>query len=132
MDILQGQYTIDQMKSLYRPLIHAYGENAITPLPYGVSRFIYDIYINGVFIIREFKVWKIGNYSNPYSWMDVAPVIRNYISATFKNGMYPAYIEYQIQYGCWVSSRSRRLRSVKRNCTTDGFYSYCIFRRYIY
>ena len=99
MDILQGQYAIDQMKSLYRPLIHAYGENQLTPLPYGVSRFIYDIYINGVFIIREFKVWKIGNYSNPYSWMDVAPVIRNYISATFKNGMYPAYIEYEIQYG---------------------------------
>jgi hypothetical protein len=99
MDILQGQYSIEQMKSLYRPLIHAYGENVPTTFPYPISRFIYDIYINGQFIIREFKVWKTGNSSNPYSWMDVAPVIRNYISATFKNGMYPAYIQYQIQYG---------------------------------
>lgn len=99
MTNLQGEYTLESMKSVYRPLIHAFGEESPTSFPYGVSRFIYDIYIDGQFIIREFKAWKIGNYSNPYSWMDVAPVIRNYLNAKFKDGMYLPHLEYHVFYG---------------------------------
>jgi hypothetical protein len=94
--ILQGNYAINQMRSLYRPLIHAFGENAITPLPYPYNRFIFDIYINGVMVLREFKTII---YQQPiYSYIDVSPIIKNYIQANLSSTYLP-YIQYQVKYG---------------------------------
>ena len=94
--ILQGNYAINQMRSLYRPLIHAFGENTVTPLPYSYNRFIFDIYINGVMVLREFKAII---YQQPiYSYIDVSPIIKNYIQANLSSTYLP-YIQYQVKYG---------------------------------
>jgi hypothetical protein len=92
--ILQGNYTAGQMRSLYRPLIHAFGESEVTPLPYSYNRFIFDIYINGVMVLREFKA--ITFDATIYAYIDVSPIIKNYISSTISTS-YPAFIQYQVK-----------------------------------
>lgn len=95
--ILQGNYAIGQMRSICRPLIHAFGENQpITTPTYAYNRYIFDIYINGVMVLREYKA--ITMASTYYAYLDVAPIIENYIAANI-NTFYPAFIEYQVKYG---------------------------------
>ena len=94
--VLQGSYTKNQMRSICRPLIHAFGEDQVVSLPYAYNRYIFDIYINGVMVLREYKV--ITFASTTYAYLDVAPIIENYIAANI-NTFYPAFIEYQIKYG---------------------------------
>jgi hypothetical protein len=74
---LQGAYAINQMRSLYRPVIHAFGESQVVSLPYAYNRYIFDIYINGVMVLREYKA--ITFATTTYAYLDVAPIIRNYI-----------------------------------------------------
>jgi hypothetical protein len=99
--ILQGNYAINQMRSLYRPIIHAFGDNQAVPLPtppavYTYNRFIFDVYINGVMVLREYKAVTFS--STVYAYLDVAPIIRNYIEAN-KSSIYLPYIQYQVKYG---------------------------------
>ena len=94
---LQGNYVINQMRSLERPVIHAFGENQpITTPTYAYNRYIFDIYINGSLILREYKA--ITKASTYYAYLDVAPVIKNYIQANLSS-MYLPYITYQVKYG---------------------------------
>jgi len=78
--VLQGNYAINQMRSLYRPLIHAFGENQVVSLPYAYNRYIFDVYINGVMVLREYKA--IAFASTTYAYLDVAPIVRNYIQSS--------------------------------------------------
>ena len=94
--VLQGNYAINQMRSLERPVIHAFGENQVVSLPYAYNRYLFDIYINGVMVLREYKV--ITFASTTYAYLDVAPIIKNYIQANLSS-MYLPYIEYQVKYG---------------------------------
>lgn len=94
--VLQGNYAINQMRSLERPVIHAFGENQVVSLPYAYNRYIFDIYINGVMVLREYKA--ITFASTTYAYLDVAPVIKNYIEANLSS-MYLPYITYQVKYG---------------------------------
>lgn len=95
--ILQGNYAINQMRSLERPVIHAFGENQpITTPTYAYNRYIFDIYINGSLILREYKA--ITKASTYYAYLDVAPVIKNYIQANLSS-MYLPYITYTVKYG---------------------------------
>lgn len=94
--VLQGNYAISQMRSLERPVIHAFGENQVVSLPYAYNRYIFDIYINGVMVLREYKA--ITFASTTYAYLDVAPIIKNYIQANL-SAMYLPYITYQVKYG---------------------------------
>ena len=94
--VLQGNYAINQMRSLCRPVIHAFGENQVVSLPYSYSRYIFDVYINGVMVLREYKA--ITFASTTYAYLDVAPIIKNYIQANISS-MYLPYITYQVKYG---------------------------------
>jgi hypothetical protein len=98
---LQGNYIIDDMKSLYRPIIHAFGDNQAVPLPtppavYTYNRFIFDVYINGVMVLREYKAINFG--TTVFAYLDVAPIVKNYIQANISSMVFP-YIEYQVKYG---------------------------------
>jgi hypothetical protein len=93
---LQGAYAINQMRSLCRPVIHAFGESQVVSLPYAYNRYIFDIYINGVMVLREYKA--ITFATTTYAYLDVAPIIKNYIEAN-KNSIYLPYIQYQVKYG---------------------------------
>ena len=92
--VLQGSYTKNQMRSICRPLIHAFGEDQVVSLPYAYNRYIFDIYINGVMVLREYKAITFASTA----YLDVAPIIENYIAANI-NTFYPAFLEYQIKYG---------------------------------
>jgi hypothetical protein len=94
--VLQGNYAINQMRSLERPVIHAFGEDQVVSLPYAYNRYLFDIYINGVMVLREYKV--ITFASTTYAYLDVAPIIKNYIQANLSS-MYLPYISYQVKYG---------------------------------
>jgi hypothetical protein len=94
--ILQGNYARNQMRSLCRPVIHAFGENQVVSLPYAYNRYIFDIYINGVMVLREYKAITFG--TTVFAYLDVAPIIKNYIQANISS-MYFPYIEYQVKYG---------------------------------
>lgn len=93
---LQGAYAINQMRSLFRPLIHAFGESQVVSLPYAYNRYIFDVYINGVMVLREYKA--ITFASTTYAYLDVAPIVKNYIQANISSMVLP-YISYQIKYG---------------------------------
>lgn len=121
--ILQGNYTVGQMRSLYRPLIHAFGENTVTPLPYSYNRFIFDIYINGVMVLREFKA--ITFDATIYAYIDVSPIIKNYISSTI-NTSYPAFIQYQVK--CGVEDLSGNITTNVATDTSIAWYGYPSFR----
>lgn len=95
---LQGNYALNTMRSLFRPLIHIFGESEIAALPYAYNRYIFDIYVNGNMILREFKAITIGENSTVYAYLDVSKVIQNYIQANISS-MYLPYIEYQVKYG---------------------------------
>ena len=95
---LQGNYALNTMRSLFRPLIHIFGESEIASLPYAYNRYIFDIYVNGTMILREFKAITIGESSTVYAYLDVSKVIENYIQANISS-MYLPYIEYQVKYG---------------------------------
>lgn len=120
--ILQGNYTVGQMRSLYRPLIHAFGENTVTPLPYSYNRFIFDIYINGVMVLREFKA--ITFSSTIYAYIDVSPIIKNYISSTISTS-YPAFIQYQVK--CGVEDLSGNITTNVATDTSIAWYGYPSF-----
>jgi hypothetical protein len=120
--ILQGNYTVGQMRSLYRPLIHAFGENSLTPLPYSYNRFIFDIYINGVMVLREFKA--ITFSSTIYAYIDVSPIIKNYISSTISTS-YPAFIQYQVK--CGVEDLSGNITTNVATDTSIAWYGYPAF-----
>jgi len=120
--ILQGNYTVGQMRSLYRPLIHAFGENTVTPLPYSYNRFIFDIYINGVMVLREFKT--ITFSSTIYAYIDVSPIIKNYISSTISTS-YPAFIQYQVK--CGVEDLSGNITTNVATDTSIAWYGYPSF-----
>jgi len=94
--ILQGNYARNQMRSLCRPVIHAFGENQVVSLPYAYNRYIFDVYINGVMVLREYKAITFG--TTVFAYLDVAPIIKNYIQANISS-MYFPYIEYQVKYG---------------------------------
>jgi hypothetical protein len=94
--IIQGNYGVSLMKSVNRPLIHTFG-NTFATLPYNKNRFIYDIYINGTMVLREYKALTYDNYA-VYTYLDVAPIIKNYLQSSI-NSPYPAFISYQIKYG---------------------------------
>jgi len=94
--VLQGNYAINQMRSLCRPVIHAFGENQVVSLPYSYNRYIFDVYINGVMVLREYKT--ITFASTTYAYLDVAPIIKNYIQANISS-LYLPYITYQVKYG---------------------------------
>jgi len=93
---LQGNYIKDDMKSLYRPLIHAFGESQVVSLPYAYNRYIFDVYINGVMVLREYKAIAFG--TTVFAYLDVAPIVKNYIQANISSMVLP-YIEYQVKYG---------------------------------
>ena len=95
---LQGNYALNTMRSLFRPLIHIFGESEIASLPYAYNRYIFDIYVNGTMILREFKAITIGENSTVYAYLDVSKVIQNYIQANISS-MYLPYLEYQVKYG---------------------------------
>jgi hypothetical protein len=120
--ILQGNYTAGQMRSLYRPLIHAFGENTVTPLPYSYNRFIFDIYINGVMVLREFKA--ITFDATIYAYIDVSPIIKNYISSTISTS-YPAFIQYQVK--CGVEDLSGNITTNVATDTSIAWYGYPSF-----
>jgi hypothetical protein len=120
--ILQGNYTVGQMRSLYRPLIHAFGENSLTPLPYSYNRFIFDIYINGVMVLREFKA--ITFDATIYAYIDVSPIIKNYISSTISTS-YPAFIQYQVK--CGVEDLSGNITTNVATDTSIAWYGYPSF-----
>lgn len=120
--ILQGNYTVGQMRSLYRPLIHAFGENTVTPLPYSYNRFIFDIYINGVMVLREFKA--ITFDATIYAYIDVSPIIKNYISSTISTS-YPAFIQYQVK--CGVEDLSGNITTNVATDTSIAWYGYPSF-----
>ena len=84
------------MKSLYRPLIHAFGESQVVSLPYAYNRYIFDVYINGVMVLREYKAIAFG--TTVFAYLDVAPIVKNYIQANISSMVLP-YIEYQVKYG---------------------------------
>jgi len=95
--ILEGNYAISQMRSLCRPVIHAFGENQpITTPSYAYNRYIFDVYINGVMVLREYKAITMG--ATYHAYLDVAPIIKNYIQANLSS-MYLPYISYQVKYG---------------------------------
>ena len=94
--IIQGNYAVTQMRSVNRPLIHTFG-NEFSLLPYDKNRFIFDIYINGVMILREYKSLTYASYA-VYAYLDAAPIIKNYMQSSI-NSPYPAFISYQIKYG---------------------------------
>jgi len=94
--VLQGNYARNQMRSLCRPVIHAFGENQVVSLPYAYNRYIFDVYINGVMVLREYKAITFG--TTVFAYLDVAPIIKNYIQANISS-MYFPYIEYQVKYG---------------------------------
>jgi hypothetical protein len=102
---LQGNYTYGDVKSVYRPLIHAYGNDILEPIGGSPSwRFVFDVYINGVFIVREYKAKIYANVlttgdGQPYAWIDVSNILKNYAAFTFKKGAYPSYINYQVKCG---------------------------------
>jgi len=95
--VLQGNYARNQMRSICRPVIHAFGENQpITTPSYAYNRYIFDVYINGVMVLREFKAITMG--ATYHAYLDVAPIIKNYIQANISSAYFP-YIEYQVKYG---------------------------------
>ena len=95
--VLQGNYARNQMRSICRPVIHAFGENQpITTPSYAYNRYIFDVYINGVMVLREYKAITMG--ATYHAYLDVAPIIKNYIQANISSIYFP-YIEYQVKYG---------------------------------
>lgn len=121
--ILQGNYAINQMRSLERPVIHAFGENQpITTPTYAYNRYIFDIYINGSLILREYKA--ITKASTYYAYLDVAPVIKNYIQANLSS-MYLPYIAYQVKYG--TESTSGVITTNVATETSYAWYGYPSF-----
>ena len=95
--ILEGNYAKNQMRSICRPVIHAFGENQpITTPSYAYNRYIFDVYINSVLVLREYKAITMG--ATYHAYLDVAPIIKNYIQANISSAYFP-YIEYQVKYG---------------------------------
>jgi len=95
--VLQGNYAKNQMRSICRPVIHAFGENQpITTPSYAYNRYIFDVYINSVLVLREYKAITMG--ATYHAYLDVAPIIKNYIQANISSAYFP-YIEYQVKYG---------------------------------
>jgi hypothetical protein len=94
--VLQGNYAINQMRSICRPVIHAFGESQVVSLPYAYNRYIFDVYINGVMVLREYKAITFG--TTIFAYLDVASIIKNYIQANIST-MYLPYISYQVKYG---------------------------------
>ena len=99
LNILQGNYQITDMRSMFRPLIHVWGEDSLTPLPYNINRYIFDIYIDGNFVLRELKAPIIASSQNIYQYIDMSRVLSNYISSDLKKKYNIPYKEYVIQYG---------------------------------
>ena len=121
--VLQGNYAIGQMRSICRPVIHAFGESEVTPLPYSYNRYIFDVYINGVMVLREYKA--ITFASTIYAYLDVQPIIRNYIQANISTS-YPAFIQYQVKYG--VEDLSGNLTTNVVTETSYVWYGYPSFK----
>lgn len=95
--VLQGNYAKNEMRSICRPVIHAFGENQpITTPTYAYNRYIFDVYINSVLVLREYKAITMG--ATYHAYLDVAPIIKNYIQANISSIYFP-YIEYQVKYG---------------------------------
>lgn len=120
---LQGNYALNQLKSTCRPLIHIFGESEVTSLPYSYNRYIFDVYINNVLILREFKA--ITFDTTIYAYLDVAPIIENYIKANIQP-MYLPYIQYQVKYG--VEDLSGNLTTNLYTDTSYAWYGYPSFR----
>lgn len=120
--ILQGNYAINQMRSLERPVIHAFGEDQVVSLPYAYNRYIFDIYINGVMVLREYK--SITFASTTYAYLDVAPIIKNYIQANLSS-MYLPYITYTVKYGTEDTSGAITTNIIQE--TSYAWYGYPSF-----
>ena len=106
------------MRSLERPVIHAFGENqSITTPTYAYSRYIFDVYINGVMVLREFKAVTMA--ATYYAYLDVAPIIKNYIQANLSS-MYLPYITYQVKYG----TENATTGVITTNVATDTSYAW--------
>lgn len=121
--ILQGNYAINQMRSLCRPVIHAFGENQpITTPSYAYNRYIFDVYINGVMVLREYKAITMG--ATYHAYLDVAPIIKNYIQANL-NSMYLPYISYQVKYG--TESTTGTITTNVATETSYAWYGYPAF-----
>ena len=105
------------MRSICRPLIHAFGDDQLAAIPYDYSRFLFDIYINGVMVLREYKAVVID--TTVYAYLDVAPIIENYIAANI-NTFYPAFIEYQVKYG----TEHRVTGVITTNVVTETSYAW--------
>ena len=105
------------MRSICRPLIHAFGDDQLAAIPYDYSRFLFDIYINGVMVLREYKAVVID--TTVYAYLDVAPIIENYIAANI-NTFYPAFIEYQVKYG----TEHRITGVITTNVVTETSYAW--------
>ena len=97
--ILQGNYQYTDMRSMFRPLIHTFGEDSLTSLPYGINRYIFDVYIGGNFIIREMKAPIIESSQYIYQYIDMSKILSNYIGVNIKDNYNQGYLEYTIQYG---------------------------------
>lgn len=122
--VLQGNYAINQMRSLSRPVIHAFGEDQIASLPYAYNRYIFDIYINGVMVLREYKA--ITFASTTYAYLDVAPIIKNYIQANIST-MYLPYITYQVKYGVEDTNGT-----ITTNVITETSYAWYGYPSFLY
>jgi len=121
--ILQGNYAINQMRSLCRPVIHAFGENQpITTPSYAYNRYIFDVYINGVMVLREYKAITMG--ATYHAYLDVAPIIKNYIQANLSS-MYFPYISYQVKYG--TESTTGTITTNVATETSYAWYGYPAF-----
>ena len=121
--VLQGNYAINQMRSLCRPVIHAFGENQpITTPSYAYNRYIFDVYINGVMVLREYKAITMG--ATYHAYLDVAPIIKNYIQANL-NSMYLPYISYQVKYG--TESTTGTITTNVATETSYAWYGYPAF-----
>ena len=121
--ILQGNYAINQMRSLCRPVIHAFGENQpITTPSYAYNRYIFDVYINGVMVLREYKAITMG--ATYHAYLDVAPIIKNYIQANLSS-MYLPYISYQVKYG--TESTTGTITTNVATETSYAWYGYPAF-----
>jgi len=99
LTILQGGYSITDMRSLFRPLIHVMGEDSLTSLPYGINRYIFDIYVGGNFVVREMKAPNIVSSQFIYQYIDASKIISNYAKANIQDVYNIPFIEYEIQYG---------------------------------
>ena len=122
--VLQGNYAINQMRSLERPVIHAFGEDQVASLPYAYNRYIFDIYINGVMVLREYKA--ITFASTIYAYLDVAPIIKNYIQANIST-MYLPYITYQVKYGVEATNGT-----ITTNVITETSYAWYGYPSFLY